>query len=937
MYQGKLEIVKNEMERTGTSVLGVSELKWTGSGFFHSENHTVYYSGNENIRTRGVAVICDSEAAKSVLGFYPLNDRLMSIRLQGKPINTTIIQIYAPTSTAEEEDVEEFYDQLQFLIDKTPSQDTLLILGDFNAKVGDTEVPGLVGKFGLGEKNDSGQRLIDFCAANELVVTNTTFKQHKRRLYTWTSPNGVYRNQIDYILVKKRWRNSILCAKTRPGADCGSDHEMLIADIRVKLKKVKTPAKPKRYDLEQVPNIFSVEVSNKFALLEEAEREPEELWKEAKDIILASAADHVPGKKKTAPSPWLSQNAIDIAVERRKLKGKSSETEKQQYKKLCSDFQRQARRDKEEYYKKICDDIETEHNNGNARAMFGKIRQVSKKFSPRTSSIKNKEGEVLSDLDKVLDRWKEYTEELFEKDKGMPSCDYSDYDVPEPCILASEVRQALSDIANSKAPGGDDIPIELWKHAGEEGIRILTSLCNNIWRTAKWPADWKRSVFIPLPKKGDTMKCENHRTIALISHTSKVMLKIIQSRLKKLMEEQIPREQAGFRQGRGTRDHIANLRWIMEIAHERQKTLHLCFLDYSKAFDSVDHDLMWSYLKFLGAPPHIIAILQALYKDQEACVRVNQSETSWFGIGKGLRQGCILSPGLFNLYSEVILRNALATYDKGVRLGGLVLNNLRYADDTTVLAECQEDLKYMLLRIKDESLKAGLRLNIKKTKYMTTAVDVSNLVLHGEQVEQVRTFNFLGSMISEDGSCKHEVVRRLAIARTTMSSLQKVWKDHDISVQTKKRIVETMVFPVATYGAESWTVTAELRRRIQGFEMWCWRRMLRIPWTRKVTNRSVLETVGSPVTLDGIILHRKLSYCGHILREHRNELEKILMLGMMEGSRARGRPRTRWLDEVKAEMGYSLGQLVRVAEDSLQWRTLSRRVAKSRLRLGGNR
>ena len=262
--------------------------------------------------------------------------------------------------------------------------------------------------------------------------------------------------------------------------------------------------------------------------------------------------------------------------------------------------------------------------------------------------------------------------------------------------------------------------------------------------------------------------------------------------------------------------------------------------------------------------------------------------------------------------------------------------NLRYADDTTVLAECEEDLKYMLLRIKEESLKAGLRLNIKKTKYMTTVADEGNLDLHGEQVEQVKTFNFLGSMISVDGSCKQEVVRRLAIARTTMSSLQRVWKDHDLSVQTKKRIVETMVFPVATYGAESWTVTKELQRRIQGFEMWCWRRMLRIPWTHKVTNRSVLETIGDPVPLDGLILHRKLSYCGHILREHRNELEKVLMLGMMEGTRARGRPRSRWLDEVKSEMGYNLGQLVRLADDGMHWRTLSRRVARSRLRLGGN-
>ncbi len=168
----------------------------------------------------------------------------------------------------------------------------------------------------------------------------------------------------------------------------------------------------------------------------------------------------------------------------------------------------------------------------------------------------------------------------------------------------------------------------------------------------------------------------------------------------------------------------------------------------------------------------------------------------------------------------------------------MVLNNMRYADDATALVEIQGDLKYMLPKIKDESLKAGLRLSIKKTKYMTAVANEGNLELHGEQMERVKNFNFLDSMISEDGSCKQEVVRRLAIARNTMSSLQRMWKDHDLSVLTKKRIIGTMVFP-ATYGAESWTVTVGLQRRIQSLEMWCWRRMLRIPWPAKESYQQI--------------------------------------------------------------------------------------------------
>nr|AYE92701.1 endonuclease-reverse transcriptase [Penaeus japonicus] len=274
-------------------------------------------------------------------------------------------------------------------------------------------------------------------------------------------------------------------------------------------------------------------------------------------------------------------------------------------------------------------------------------------------------------------------------------------------------------------------------------MKTLTRICQNIWEKKKWPEDWKRSVYIPIPKKGDILKCENHRTIALISHSSKVMLKIIQRRLADFFNEQMPREQAGFRKGRGTRDHIANLRWIIESMREKQRNLVMCFIDYSKAFDCVDHDLLWLYLREMGAPLHIIQLLKSLYKDQEACVRTDSGETPWFEIGKGVRQGCILSPTLFNLYSEMIMRKALEDTEEGAKIGGLVVSNLRYADDTTLLAESEADLEKMLKRVQEESRKAGLSLNIQKTKIMATAA-IDSFAVNGEDVEIVESFNFLG-------------------------------------------------------------------------------------------------------------------------------------------------------------------------------------------------
>ena len=187
----------------------------------------IYYCGQECLRRNGVAIIVNKRVQNAVLGCSLKNDRMISVGFQGKPFNITVIQVYAPTSNAEEAEVERFYKDLQDLLELTPKKHVLFIMGGWNAKVGSEDIPGLTGKFGLGVQNEAGQRLTEFCQENALVRANTLFHQHKRILYTWTSLDGQYQNQIDSILCSERWRNSIQSAKTRPGADYGSDHSDL--------------------------------------------------------------------------------------------------------------------------------------------------------------------------------------------------------------------------------------------------------------------------------------------------------------------------------------------------------------------------------------------------------------------------------------------------------------------------------------------------------------------------------------------------------------------------------------------------------------------------------------------------------------------------------------------------------------------------------------
>ena len=189
-------------------------------------------------------------------------------------------------------------------------------------------------------------------------------------------------------------------------------------------------------------------------------------------------------------------------------------------------------------------------------------------------------------------------------------------------------------MTTNKASGGDEIPVELFQILKDDALKALHSIHQQIWKTQQWPQDWKRSVFVSIPKKGHTIECSNYHTIALISHASKVMLKILQVRLQQYMNHELPDDQAGFRKGRGTRDQIANILWITEKAREFQKNIYFCFINYAKAFDCVVHNKLWKFLQEMRIPDHLTCLLRNLYSGQEATVRTGHGTTDWFHLGK---------------------------------------------------------------------------------------------------------------------------------------------------------------------------------------------------------------------------------------------------------------------------------------------------------------
>ena len=307
---GKLTLLLEELKEQDMDITGLCEVRWSNEGLFTSGDHTIIYNGN-NKGTNGVAIILNKRFGNILSSYNTISDRIITVKLDTKPVSLNIIQVYAPTSACTEEEIEDFYNNLQTTKDKIPKREMCIIMGDLNAKVGECEdSDNGIGPYGLGERNDRGDTLASFCRANDMIITNTLFNHPHRRRYTWISPGDQYRNQIDYIMVDKAWKSTVLDSKTRPGADCNTDHILVTAKLRLKAYAKKKPKANFRYDLdklkdEETKEAFQIETENRFsALLTEwtaEEKLPNELWEDMKKVW-AETAEALLGKRVKKPS-----------------------------------------------------------------------------------------------------------------------------------------------------------------------------------------------------------------------------------------------------------------------------------------------------------------------------------------------------------------------------------------------------------------------------------------------------------------------------------------------------------------------------------------------------------------------------------------------------------------------------------------------------------
>lgn len=336
-----------------------------------------------------------------------------------------------------------------------------------------------------------------------------------------------------------------------------------------------------------------------------------------------------------------------------------------EYRRICNKVRRSARKDKNYWVKEQCKAIETSANENKSKQVYQLVKKVKGCGAhSRISIIKDKNGNVLQDKDDVMGRWTEYCAELYSEDrqftdlvtemaKESPPSNESD-NFP---ILLSEVQWAVRKLKSGKAAGSDGIVSEVLQAGGDVLVQEMHNICNTVWENEEAPEEWLKAVVIPIPKKGDSLDCKNHRTLSLINSACKVMLAIVLERLKYEIELYLSEEQAGFRKDRGTVQQILALRLTAEKMWRKNRNIYNCFVDFRKAFDTVNRDLLWSILKFFGVNAKLVRVLQAMYQNAKAVVRLGKEYGDWFQLQKGVRQGDPISPFGFIIYLEYVMKD----------------------------------------------------------------------------------------------------------------------------------------------------------------------------------------------------------------------------------------------------------------------------------------
>jgi endonuclease/exonuclease/phosphatase family metal-dependent hydrolase len=944
---GKPEHVARQMLEARIDILGMAEVRHTSFGedkiitktkTGEQKEVTFLHSGTENEHKEGVGLIMSQDVRKTMIKWEPVNSRIITARFQGNQAKVTIIQVYAPTNERDDTEKDSFYQHLQDVIDKVPHHDVLIVMGDFNAKVGDDNsgYEEVMGKHGLGTCNENGKRLLDCCMLNNFVIGGTIFPHKNIHKYTWTSPDSQHHNQIDHIMIRRKWRRSLQDVRTYKAMDNYSDHECVLGKFRVVLKRpAKGNNRTRAFNTAKLQDNharkqFQLQLKNKFSALNMLlqKNHPDDTDKEITSVFHGAAKECL-GYRRAKKEEWISDKSWSLMDERGKLKVKSK-TQKNsvEYKEKHKEVKKSIKNDKETFINAQAQKSEEAFKHGDLKTVYQTTKAICNKPNRKGDIIKDKDGKLLTTEREQAARWIEHFEKVLNQPEPNEVFQFDNIEKAQTLKMkkgeftVAELRQALKQLRNGKAAGEDGIAPEMLKHCDELSELYLLKLCNEVWNSEKVPSSWRKGVIVKLPKKGDLRECGNWRGITLLPLVYKLFFRMLINRIKSAVDSKIGEQQAGFRSGRSCADQIFTLRYIIEQCLEWQQPLLVNFIDFEKAFDSLHRETLWKILEVYGFPSKVINIIRDLYEGLECCIKLDNGNSDWFSIRTGVRQGCVLSPMLFGIAVDFVMKQAQT--GEGLKVDKTVIEELAFADDFGILSCTSNKMQNKTTATEKSAGKVGLRVNIRKTEVMRIGQEKEPKVITvgGEKLREVTQFVYLGSTIKNNGSTETEIKTRIGKAAAAFNTLHKVWKNANISLKTKIRLLNSNVLTVLLYGCETWKDIPELDKKLASFHQRCLRRILRIKWQDHITNETVLQRTQQE-DLKVTLIKRRLQWLGHVMRMNEERYPKMILNWHPEGFRRPGRPKTTYINTMQArfkEKNIKWPEVERCAQDRRQWK-----------------
>lgn len=886
----------------------------------------IYFSGNPNKREFGVGFAVKGKARFCINRWVPINERICMLRIKAKFYYISIICAHAPTLDSDESEKDNFYDQLERTYDTIPAYDMKIVLGDYNAKVGqEQQFFGTIGKHSLHtDTNDNGMRLITFAASRNMVISSTNFPHPNIHKHTWKSPDGVTKNQIDHVLCDRRHSGNILDVRSMRGADLSSDHYLVRAKIRCRIASTKSPTNtPQRYynlealKTEETARRFEESITGKLSTLPE-NIDIESHWKLCAETITSSAIEVLGKPVRPRTVPWRDREYDEAVASKeeahRRYLNLGTRSNLDAYRQKRREAVKLYRQKKRRYKNNEVQNLEILRDRNQTRKFYQGVNKQRKGHQPITSTCNDKNGNLITEEQKVLDRWKEFLEELLNGDgsRTTPHPENSstygnNEDIPPPTL--EEVQKAIHSMKNNKSAGSDGIPAELLKAAGANFISAFHQLLCKIWNAETMPEEWNHSIICPIHKKGDKNECSNYRGISLLNIAYKVLAFILCERLKPHVIRIIGNYQCGFMPGRGTSDQIFTLRQILEKTQEFQVDTHHLFIDFKQAYDTPTRQELFKAMNRFGIPSKLIKLSQMTLENTWSSVRAAGKISEKFRTIRGFRQGDALSCSFFNILLEMIMASA------NINTTNIIYNKtsqiLAYADDIDVIGRSTSVVTDKFLAIEKAANSVGLKVNGDKTKYMLSSKhqnrhnDLGTHVNMGpHSIEVVKNFIYLGSEVTSENDISVEIKRRIVLASRCLGGLRKLLRSTYLSHKTKLQLYHQLIQPVLVYGAETWNLKSSDEQNLLVFE----RKILRLiygpihePEGWRILYNHELQQLYQHASIVDKIRAKRLRWAGHVQRMEPDLPARKVFTSNPNGGRRPGRPKTRWIDLVDGD------------------------------------